>query len=197
MINKLQNRLGPVAVVGMAAFVMLAVSACGASKTRQEYGSTAQPGGPCLLQASHLVDQAFGDAKERLQDAGCQRYFDDYFDTLLESAAGDPGPENKQRFADFLEWSIERGVISNTQGKIRFTRYFHGTYASLPNDRSTCLATRQKGRVVRDLGEELKQKQAGLLKAVDDKQAWQTAKVNYNDLVFLIEATRLACEAES
>jgi hypothetical protein len=36
---------------------------------------------------------------------GCHAHFDRYYDELLDIAEGDPKPENKREFSEFLVWS--------------------------------------------------------------------------------------------
>jgi hypothetical protein len=43
---------------------------------------------------------------------GCHAHFDRYYDDLLSIAEGDPKPENKRAFSEFLVWSSDQGLLS-------------------------------------------------------------------------------------
>ncbi len=55
---------------------------------------------------------------------GCHAHFDRYYDDLLSIAEGDPKPENKREFSEFLVWSSDKGLLSNRQAEDYYNRLF-------------------------------------------------------------------------
>ena len=71
---------------------------------------------PCNGPQSKNLDTAIDTVKSTLQ-SGCEAHFDRYYDDLLGIAEGDPKPENKRIFSEFLVWSSDQGLLSKRQAK--------------------------------------------------------------------------------
>jgi hypothetical protein len=151
----------------------------------------------CSMPSGNRIDDAFSHAREDLVSTSCQHQYDKYFTSLLNVASGDPGAENRKRFSDFISWSHDRGIISRIQGKDFYTRYFSSTFRSLPDTRNVCSATRNKQSLLNDLQAELKLKKKGLLEVAGDRDSYFETIKQHGDIVLVLEATAMACEAES
>ena len=86
------------------------------------------------------LDGAVHSAKASLA-AGCEAHFDGYMDQLLEVAAGDPDPGNRQVFSEFLVWTSDSGLLSKRQAQETWNRYFNVKYVSLQGDYNNCALT--------------------------------------------------------
>ena len=126
---------------------------------------------------------------------GCHAHFDHYYDDLLSIAEGDPKPENKQAFSEFLVWSSDQGLLSKRQAQDYYNRYFNTTFISLPDDYNVCSSC--TGETIKNIEDqmenELRQKEEGLLRACRDKGAYYTASDQYNSILLLLDATCTSC----
>ncbi len=153
-----------------------------------------QPG--CTLPSGTNVERAFDHAREQLSRNACRPEFGDYFEQLLDIAAGAPGPEHSQRFSEFLLWANAEEVITRRSAEDYYNRYFSPKFASLQNEYSNCTHTcRLKAETESAMQEELLQKDIGLLKVTNDKQKYAQANAYYHSILTLIEATCEACRA--
>ena len=102
------------------------------------------------LQSRNLVSAV--DAAQTALINGCHAHFDRYYDDLLSIAEGDPGPENKRAFSEFLVWSSDRGLLSKRQAQDYYNRYFNVKFMSLKGDYNNCSQTcPNKRKVLLDL----------------------------------------------
>ena len=60
---------------------------------------------------------------------------------LLEVAAGDPDPGNRQIFSEFLVWTSDSGLLSKRQAQETWNRYFNVKFVSLRGDYNNCAQT--------------------------------------------------------
>lgn len=149
----------------------------------------------CSVPTSKNVADAFEHARNDLSHEECQFQFDDYFETLLTTAASDPDPGNKERFSDLFAWSRDRGILSQVQAQDYYRRYFTPSFVSLDERYNNCSTTcRDKQATVRAMKKELADKDRGLLRAAEDRAGYAQADKEYNDLLTLIEATCQACQ---
>jgi len=170
---------------GLVVFWTLTLSAC----------ATTPPscGGP----TSKNLDIAFDQAKANLSD-GCAAHFDGYFDDLLGIAEGDPKPENKRRFSEFLVWASDEGILSKRQARDYYNRYFNVKFMSLAGDYNNCSHTcPRRDRVMLDMERELVDKERGLLKVSLDNGGYYRADELYREVELVLEATCTACSAGS
>ena len=127
---------------------------------------------------------------------GCHAYFDRYYDALLETAEGDPKPENKQTFSEFLLWSADEGLLSRRQAEDYYNRYFNVKFMSLRSDYNNCSHTcPNKRKVLLDMERELSDKERGLLKVSLDNDGYYRADELYQEVELVLEATCTACSA--
>jgi|GEM_PF-436732 len=149
----------------------------------------------CSLAATRNLDSAIDSAKSNLQ-AGCVAYFDGYMDELLEVAAGDPQPENKRAFSDFLIWSSEQGLLSKRQAQETWNRYFNVKFVSLQGDYNNCAQTCPvREDVLEDMERELIDKERGMLKASLDQNGYYRADRLLQETELVLAATCRACAA--
>lgn len=149
----------------------------------------------CALPEGHDLDLAFAAAETGLRD-GCAHRFDDYMAQLLHVAEGDPGPDNRRRFSEFLESAANDGIISRRQAKQHYNRYFNVKFVSLMGDYNNCSQTcTRRQRVLSDMERELLHKEQGLLKVSGDAQSYYRADRLMKETELVLQATCLACEA--
>jgi len=155
----------------------------------------ATPTPQCALSETRNLDGAIASAKDRL-GAGCQAYFDGYMDQLLEVAAGDPDPENRRAFSEFLVWTSESGLLSKRQAQETWNRYFNVKYVSLQGDYNNCALTCPvRAQVMANMEEELADKERGLLEASQDRAGYYRADQLLKETELVLEATCRACAA--
>ncbi len=150
---------------------------------------------PCAGPQSKNLDVAFDQAKSALS-AGCAAHFDRFHDDLLNIAEGDPKPENKRRFSEFLVWSADEGILSQRQARDYYNRYFNVKFMSLAGDYNNCSHTcPRRDRVLLDMERELSDKERGLLKVSLDNGGYYRADELYREVELVLEATCTACDA--
>jgi hypothetical protein len=141
------------------------------------------------------LDSAIASAQTSLMN-GCHAHFDRYYDDLLRIAEGDPKPENKRAFSEFLVWSTDSGLLSNRQAQEHYNRYFNVKFMSLKGDYNNCSHTcPNKRKVLRDMERELSDKERGLLKVSLDNDAYYRADRLFQEVELVLEATCTACSA--
>lgn len=127
---------------------------------------------------------------------GCHAHFDRYYDTLLGIAEGDPKPENKRVFSEFLVWSSDNGLLSTRQAQDYYNRYFNVKFMSLKGDYNNCSHTcPNKQKVLFDMERELSDKERGLLRVSLDNEGYYRADQLYQEVELVLEATCTACLA--
>ena len=127
---------------------------------------------------------------------GCQAHFDRYYDELLDIAEGDPKPENKREFSEFLVWSSDKGLLSTRQAEDYYNRYFNVKFVSLQSDYNNCTHTcPRRDRVMLNMERELSDKERGLLKVSLDNAGYYRADELYQEVELVLEATCTACAA--
>ena len=167
-----------------AAALSLAAVACNSNPPR---------GPVCMPPSGHNLDQAMSAARFDLE-TGCEGQFDGYFRNLLSIAEGDPKKENKGQFSDFLLWANQEGLLSKRQARSLYNRYFGIKYVSMMGDYSVCSETcPRQSQVLREMKQELNDKELGLLKVSADRRSYQRAMQLFNETELVLEATCSAC----
>jgi len=165
------------------AALLLALSAC----------ATKPP--PCGSPSTRNLDDAVA-VVQRSLDAGCAAHFDRFYDDLLTIAEGDPKPENKQIFSEFLVWSSDQGLISQRQARDYYNRFFNVKFVTLASDYNNCTHTcPRRDRVMLQMQRELSDKERGLLRVSLDNAGYYRADELYQEVELVLEATCTACEA--
>ncbi len=168
------------------------VSAMLAALTLVSCAST-QPA--CPSPQTHNLDSAISSVQSSL-DNGCQAHFDRYYDELLAIAEGDPKPENKRAFSEFLVWSSEQGLLSTRQAQDYYNRYFNVKFMSMRGDYNNCSHTcPNKQKVLYDMERELSDKERGLLNVSTDADSYYRADRLFQEVELVLEATCAACAA--
>ena len=149
----------------------------------------------CTLPSGVNLDEALVHSRKDLDHLECEVMFDGYYERLIEVAKRDPDPTNKRKFSDFLEWANSEGIIDKIQARDYYNRYFNTTFMSLPDDYNVCSSCSEKKQntLTLRMEEELGQKEAGLLRACQDKDAYYLAADQYNSVMLLLDATCTAC----
>ena len=156
-------------------------------------GSTPTPDTSCSMPTGHDLDQAISASRFQLE-TGCAAHFDRYFTTLLSIASGDPEKDNKGKFSDFLLWANQADLISKNQARAYYNRYFGVKYMSMQGDYSVCSeACPKRSQLLRDMRDELRQKELGLAKVSADASTYHRATQLYNETELVLEATCTAC----
>lgn len=149
----------------------------------------------CAGPQSKNLDSAISGAQSSLMQ-GCHTHFDRYYDDLLSIAEGDPKPENKRQFSEFLLWSTDKGLLSKRQAEDYYNRFFNVKFMSLKGDYNNCSHTcPNKQRVLLDMERELAEKERGLLKVSLDNDGYYRADKLYQEVELVLEATCSACSA--
>jgi hypothetical protein len=156
--------------------------------------ATAPP--PCLSPQTRNLNHAVEDVKSNLRGGGCAAHFDRYYDDLLSIAEGDPKPENKRIFSEFLVWSGEEGLLSQRQARDYYNRYFNVKFNAMQGDYNNCSHTcPRRDRVMLDMERELSDKERGLMKISLDNAGYYRADELYQEVELVLEATCTACNA--
>ena len=149
----------------------------------------------CTLPSGVNLEEALAHAREDLDHLECETMFDGYYMRLIEVAKRDPDLQNKRKFSEFLEWANDEGIIDRIQARNYYNRYFNTTFMSLPDEYNVCSSCSENSQ--RDLEIQLEteigQKEEGLLKACQDKDAYYVALDQYNSILLLLDATCTAC----
>ncbi len=149
----------------------------------------------CVGLQTRNLTSAFDAAQTSLIN-GCHAHFDRYYDDLLGIAEGDPKPENKRAFSEFLVWSSDQGLLSKRQAQDYYNRYFNVKFMSLKGDYNNCSHTcPNKQRVLFDMERELSDKERGLLRVSLDNEGYYRADQLYQEVELVLEATCTACAA--
>ena len=149
----------------------------------------------CTLPSGVDLDEALDHSRQDLGHLECEVLFDSYYERLIEVAKRDPDIANKRKFSDFLEWANNEGIIDKIQARNYYNRYFNTTFMSLPDEYNVCSSCSEKNQKDLEihLEEELGQKEEGLLRACQDKNAYYIAADQYNSIMLLLDATCTAC----
>ncbi len=127
---------------------------------------------------------------------GCQAEFERYYDDLLTIAEGDPKPENKREFSEFLVWANDNGLLSNRQAENYYNRYFNVKFMAMKGDYNNCSNTcPNKRKVLLNMESELSNKERGLMKISRDADAYYRADKLFQEIELVLEATCTACAA--
>jgi len=157
--------------------------------------SCATKGPECAGPQSKNLAAAIDQAQAALIN-GCHAQFDRYYDDLLSVAEGDPKPENKRAFSEFLVWSSDNGLLSTRQAQDYYNRYFNVKFMSLKGDYNNCSQTYpNKRKVLLDMERELSDKERGLLRVSLDNEGYYGADQLYQEVELVLEATCTACAA--
>ncbi len=149
----------------------------------------------CGSPQTRNLDAAMSNVQSSLMN-GCHAHFDNYFDDLLIIAEGDPKPENKRAFSEFLVWSTSQGLLSKRQAEDYYNRYFNVKFMSMRGDYNNCSHTcPNKRKVLFDMERELSDKERGLLKVSRDAEGYYRADQLYQEIELILEATCTACAA--
>ncbi len=156
--------------------------------------TTTPPPSNCIEPAGKLVDAAFSRARSSLGYPECWSQFNGYFESLLQTAEGDPKEENLAQFSEFVGWSVERGIVTRIEGSELFTAYFSPNFVALPNDRSVCSAVRTNPRLAADVESELELKYRGLVKVAGLNATYAQAAREQASLDQILGAMESACQ---
>jgi len=149
----------------------------------------------CNSPQSLNLDRAIDDVRTNLM-AGCAAHFDRFYDDLLTIAEGDPKPENKRIFSEFLVWAGAEGLLSQRQARDYYNRYFNVKFISMQGDYNNCSHTcPRRSRVMLDMERELGDKERGLLKVSRDHAGYNRSDELYQEIELVLEATCTACNA--
>ena len=155
--------------------------------------ATTEPG--CYSPQTRNLDHALEAVKSDLS-SGCAAHFDRYYDDLLTIAEGNPDPENKRAFSEFLVWASDEGLLSRRQAEDYYNRYFNVKFMSMRGDYNNCSHTcPNKARVLYDMERELSDKERGLLLVSRDNDGYYRADRLYQEVELVLEATCNACAA--
>lgn len=155
-------------------------------------------GDACPMPEGHSLASAFDHVETSLTEKrqACAPYFDAYLQHLLATAEGDPGPDNKRRFSEFLIWASTEGIISRRQARNLYNRYFNVKFVSLKGDYNNCSYTCPKrAAMMSEMTQELSDKELGLLKVSADTQSFYRADQLLKETELVLEATCNACSA--
>lgn len=180
--NPKTNRSPLLVIAGLAVTILVLASCASTTPT-------------CAGPQSKNLSSAISTAQSSLME-GCHSHFDRYYDDLLSIAEGDPKPENKREFSEFLVWSSDKGLLSNRQAEDYYNRFFNVKFMSLKGDYNNCSHTcPNKRKVLFNMERELEEKERGLLKVSLDNEGYYRADQLYQEVELVLEATCTACAA--
>lgn len=171
-------------------FLALALAGCITTKPEETAAVPSLP--DCSIPAGHNVAKAFQEAQEMLSDPECSYQFDSSMVSLRRIAKGDPKPENKQLFSNFLVWS-KGNLISTVEAERQYRRYFDHRFTTLPKDGATCSYCRRQNDIIADMKIEKADKKEGLVDICEDRTTFNLANQQYNSIVLQLEAICQAC----
>ncbi len=149
----------------------------------------------CSGPETRNLNAAVDAVKHSLTD-GCEDHFDSYMNDLLTIAEGDPQPENKRVFSEFLLWASDEGLLSKRQAQNQYNRYFNVKFIAMMGDYNNCSYTcPRKSRVLSAMERELIDKERGLLRVSMDSQGYYRADELFKETELVLEATCTACAA--
>lgn len=149
----------------------------------------------CTSPLTKNLDSALASVQASLVN-GCQAHFDRYYDNLLTIAEGDPKPENKRKFSEFLVWANDNGLLSNRQAENYYNRYFNVKFMAMKGDYNNCSHTcPNKQQVLLNLERELSDKERGLMKVSRDADGYYRADKLFHQIELVLTATCTACSA--
>lgn len=149
----------------------------------------------CMSPQSRNLDSAISAVQSNLR-SGCAAHFDRYYDDLLTIAEGDPKPENKRTFSEFLMWATDEGLLSRRQAEDYYNRFFNVKFMSMRGDYNNCSHTcPNRQRLLVDMERELSDKERGLLLVSQDSDGYYRADQLYHEVELVLEATCTACSA--
>ena len=148
---------------------------------------------PCNSPGTNNLSAAIGKVQTELLN-GCEAHFDRFYDDLLTIAEGDPKPENKRAFSEFLVWSKDQGLLSRRQAERYYNRYFNVKFMAMEGEYNNCShSCPRRDRLYRELEQELDAKERGLLKVSLDNTGYYRANALYEEIELVLEATCSAC----
>ena len=173
--------------------ILLVIAVCGLLLSSCANRQYVKPS--CILPSGVDLEEALTHSREDLGHLECEALFDSYYERLIEVAKRDPDLQNRRKFSTFLEWANDEGIIDKIQARNYYNRYFNTTFMSLPDDYNVCSSCSEKSQsdLETQLEAELGQKEEGLLKACQDKDAYYIAMEQYDTILLLLDATCAAC----
>ena len=172
------------AIAALLAATTLGLSSCATTSSAD-----------CELLPTSNLDTAMRVADDLLS-SGCHNHFETYFAQLLYIAAGDPNPENKRKFSNFLLQTTNKGLLSNRQAQKAYNRYFNVKFVSMMGDYNNCAATcPRKDQILAEMQTELTHKELGLLRVSAEPQGYYRADRLFQETELVLEATCTACAA--
>ncbi|MDX1404157.1 MAG: hypothetical protein R3192_06455 [Woeseiaceae bacterium] len=151
---------------------------------------------PCTSPQTRNLDHAIDEVKSNLSGGTCAAHFERFYDDLLTIAEGDPKPENKRLFSEFLVWASDEGLLSQRQARDYYNRYFNVKFTSMQGDYNNCSHTcPRRDRIMLNMQRELSDKERGLLKVSLDNNGYYRADELYQEIELVLEATCTACAA--
>ncbi len=149
----------------------------------------------CMSPQTRNLDSAITAVQSNLS-SGCAAHFDRYYDDLLTIAEGNPRPENKRTFSEFLVWSTDAGLLSQRQAEDYYNRFFNVKFMSMRGDYNNCSHTcPNRQRLLIEMERELSDKERGLLLVSQDSDGYYRADQLFHEVELVLEATCTACAA--
>ena len=148
----------------------------------------------CQLSYDTRLEPMLDQVKQRLSHKRCKSQYFDYFEQLLQTAAGQPDATNRSTFRSFLGWSVERSLLTEAQGKNLYNRYFNTTFVSVNQRRAICtLGHHGIESMFNEMQQELADKKRGLYAILNDKDAYFDASRQLISSRLVIGAAAIAC----
>jgi len=157
----------------------------------------------CPLPESKNIVKAFQQASKVLSRPECEYDVMSIWKKLLKITQGNPQPQNREYFDEFLTWLNKANLIEDNQQKELFGRFFDTTFVSLPihKNRSVCDycydSKYGEKKLLKNIDEEMEQKQLGLFEILGDESLYKKSLKNSNDLKVIIKAACTSCAAKS
>lgn len=171
----------------VGSFIFVLLGGCSVAPEQQEDVTVG-----CDVITTMQIDDAFQQAKENMSRSECTPFYSANFAALREIAKGNAHVENRSKFAAWLKYVSDRGVISVRQAKDGYNRYFNETFVSLPSQGHIC-GHMNKRNPVKAMSHELSQKSEGYNDILGDSEGYNRVHAQYNDMRFMLESVKTAC----
>lgn len=176
---------------------ILVVSMAGAVTACSTTGTVSSSRAPvsCDQVTGTQLEKALAIATGELDNPDCAGWFDSYWESLLSIAEREPSKENRVSFANFIGSARDQGVITSSEAKERYSRFFDPRFVSLPDDYNVCSYQSKRKSLDSSMLTELRDKEQGLLRISQDKASYAKSVRLYHNLQNVMDATLTSCEA--
>lgn len=169
-------------VIYLIPLLLLLLASCIATPQKPLEGVAACP----LPPKSKNLDEGLRQIKAFLSsNPYCNTLYEDYFLAALQIATQNPGIENRGKFAKFLSWSRDNGIITQKEGKNYFNRFFNPKYISISGNYNNCSQIDKREAILKSARDEMNDKKTGLMHVLNQPKLFKMSQNLYMDLDYM------------